>query len=198
MEAVEKVKEHHENGKDYFAVILDWKKPFIDGIETIKQIRRFIGSDITIIIISAYDWSEIELEAKTAGVDLFTIKLLFKSRLIHLFYKIISGNSKKIQSKNEVEEIKQEDFSGIRILLAEDNYLIFMDVQMPVMNGNEASSAIRSLSRKDAYIIPIIAMSANAFSDDVQASLNAGMNGHISKPLDLNQLFKTLKKWLKK
>lgn len=234
-EAIEKVIKRHETGNDYFAVILDWKMPEMDGIEATRRIRQLAGTDVTIIIISAYDWSDIELEARAAGADAFISKPLFKSRLAHLFHEIISGE-KESKKEGEISSIEKEDFSGNRILLAEDNdlnaeitteilnmmgaevdraengkvlvdkfsdskpdyyKLIFMDIQMPIMNGNEAASAIRSLPRKDAHSIPIIAMTANAFSDDVQAALNAGMNEHISKPLSFSQLVGVMHKWLK-
>jgi len=232
-DAVDKVVQRHNEEEDYFAVILDWKMPGMDGIKATKEIRRLVGPDVPIIIISAYDWSDIELEARAAGADAFVGKPLFKSRLAHLFHDLLSGDNDK--PENETNELMNEDFSGKRVLLAEDNELnaeiaeelleltglevdcaengqvavdkfassengyysmIFMDVQMPIMNGNEAARAIRSLSRRDAKGVPIVAMTANAFSEDVQASLNAGMNEHIPKPLDLNQLAKTLRRWL--
>lgn len=233
-DAVEKVVQRHNIGEDYFAVILDWKMPEMDGIRVTREIRRQIGPDVPIIIISAYDWSDIELEARAAGADAFIGKPLFKSRLAHIFHEMISGDDKS-NTKNEIDNLKNTDFSGKRVLLAEDNELnteiavellemtglavecaengqaavdkfaaseqgyynlIFMDIQMPIMNGNEAARAIRSLPRRDAKGIPIVAMTANAFNDDIQASMNAGMNEHISKPLDLKVLTKTLTKWL--
>lgn len=233
-EAVEKAVRRHERGEDYFAVILDWKMPGMDGIGAAKEIRRAIGPDVPIIIISAYDWSDIELEARAAGADAFIGKPLFKSRFAHLFREILSGGEEK-NDESDVKEILSESFAGCRALLAEDNELnaeiatellkmmnveveyaengraavdlfaaseqdryqiVFMDIQMPVMDGNEAARAIRALPRRDAKRIPIIAMTANAFSEDVQASLNAGMNEHIAKPLDLKQFVKVLRRWL--
>lgn len=233
-EAVIKVAERHNENDDYFAVILDWKMPDLDGIQATKEIRRLVGSDVPIIIISAYDWSDIELEARAAGADAFISKPLFKTRLAHVFHDIISGEDEKTTDSG-AEKLMKEDFSGMRVLLVEDNELnaeiaqellemtglevecaengqeavdmfsasengyyniIFMDIQMPVMNGNEAARVIRSLRRRDARGVPIVAMTANAFSEDVQASMNAGMNQHIAKPLDLNQLVKVIKKWL--
>ncbi|MDE6746783.1 MAG: response regulator, partial [Oscillospiraceae bacterium] len=187
-----------------------------------------------IIIISAYDWSDIELEARAAGADAFVSKPLFKSRLARVFHEMISGEEKPT-AESDIDNLKNADFSGKRVLLAEDNELnteiavellemtgltvecaengqkavdkfaaseqgyydlVFMDIQMPIMNGNEAARAIRALDRRDAKGVPIVAMTANAFNDDVQASANAGMNEHISKPLDLKVLVKTLNKWL--
>lgn len=233
-DAVDKVIERHEIEDDYFAVILDWKMPGMDGINATRAIRRLVGPDVPIIIISAYDWSDIELEARAAGADAFIGKPLFKSRLAHLFHDMMSGSEER-DTENDVDGLKKEDFSGKRVMLVEDNELnaeiaqellemtglevelaengqvavdkfaasdygyyqmIFMDIQMPVMNGNEAARAIRALPRRDAKGIPIVAMTANAFSEDVQASLNAGMNEHIPKPLDLKQLVKTLGRWL--
>lgn len=233
-EAVEKAIKRHETGEDYFAVVLDWKMPGMDGIEAAKEIRRVIGRDVPIVIISAYDWSDIELEARAAGADAFIGKPLFKSRFARLFRDILTGGENQLEN-GDVKELLREDFSGCRALLVEDNELnaeiagellnmmnveveyapngqaavdlfaasepnhfriIFMDIQMPVLNGNEAARAIRALPRRDAKGIPIIAMTANAFSEDVQASMNAGMNEHIAKPLDLKQFVKVLRRWL--
>lgn len=233
--AVDKVVQRRDEENDYFAVILDWKMPGMDGVQATREIRRLVGPDVPIIIISAYDWSDIELEARAAGADAFVGKPLFKSRLARLFSDIISGEDHSVP-ENDTDRLAGEDFSGKRVLLVEDNELnaeiakellemtgmevecaengqiavdkfaasesgyynlIFMDIQMPVMNGNDASKAIRALSRRDARAIPIVAMTANAFSEDVQASLNAGMNEHIAKPLDLKQLVRILRTWLR-
>lgn len=234
-DAVKKTVEHHENGSDFFAVILDWKMPGMDGIETTREIRRLVGRDVPIIIISAYDWSDIELEARAAGADAFISKPLFKSRMIHLFHEL-AGENENEKSSSDLEIFSNEDFSGRRALLVEDNFLnaeiageilemtglaveyakdgkeavdimsnaeenyfsvIFMDIQMPVMNGYEAARAIRTLPGNYVKSVPIIAMTANAFAEDVAAAKNAGMNEHIAKPLDLDQLLKALKKWIK-
>lgn len=234
-DAVKKTVEHHENGNDFFAVILDWKMPGMDGIETTREIRRLVGRDVPIIIISAYDWSDIELEARAAGADAFISKPLFKSRMIHLFHEL-AGENENEKSASDLEIFSNEDFSGRRALLVEDNFLnaeiageilemtglaveyakdgkeavdimsnaeenyfsvIFMDIQMPVMNGYEAARAIRTLPGNYVKSVPIIAMTANAFAEDVAAAKNAGMNEHIAKPLDLDQLLKALKKWIK-
>ncbi len=233
-EAVERVAEHYENGNDFFAVILDWRMPEMDGIETTKEIRKKVGKHVPIIIISAYDWSDIELEARAAGANAFISKPLFKSRMVHLFNELVCGETKG-NSGSELDVFSNEDFSGKRALLVEDNELnaeiageildmagltvdfakdgkqavdiitsvrdgyydiIFMDIQMPVMNGYEAAHAIRALSGDYAKSVPIIAMTANAFAEDVTMAKNAGMNEHIAKPLDFGQLLKALKKWL--
>ncbi len=232
-EAVECVAKAHEEDRDFFAVIVDWKMPGMDGIETARAIRSEVGSEVPIIILSAYDWTEIEEEARMAGVDGFISKPLFKSRLIYLFRELKGMDNRKEAVKSEKEAVCS--FEGKRILLAEDNDLnreiaeeiigamgvkvesvvngkeaveqfekmgegyydlILMDIQMPVMNGHEASRTIRSMERSDAASIPIIAMTANAFSEDVAASKKAGMNEHISKPLDVEQLMMCMRHWL--
>ncbi len=233
-EAVERTVAHHRAQQDYFAVILDWKMPGMDGLMTAKAIRKEIGDEVPIIIISAYDWSDIEQEARAAGVNAFISKPLFKSRVSFLFKGLLGKNSQD-SDMSELDQLSESDFSGKRALLAEDNELnseiaveifgmfhlevevakngkeavdmmeskpegyydiIFMDIQMPVMNGYEASRAIRSLARKDIKAMPIVAMTANAFAEDVQAAKNAGMNEHLAKPLNIAQLIKTLKRWL--
>jgi len=234
-EAVERVDQRHQEGNDYFAVLLDWKMEGMDGIETTKEIRKRVGNDVPIIVISAYDWSTIEADALKAGVNAFVGKPLFKSRLVHLFNDLMGRNNEKSVSglRNLIEE---SDFSGKRALLAEDNELnaeiaieilgmigletewahdgreavnmmeksapgyydcIFMDVQMPVMGGLDAAKAIRILPNADAKTIPIFAMTANVFTDDVVAAMNAGMNEHIAKPLDMDNLIMVLNKYLK-
>ncbi len=231
-EAVQRVWEHHRSNQDYFAVILDWKMPEMDGIETARAIREKVGSDVPIIILSAYDWSAVEVEARRAGVNGFISKPLFKSRLVYLFNQIAEKDKNK---EPEEESFTKVNLNGKRILLVEDNELnreiaeeiigetgvmvesaengrealekfekshagyydmILMDIQMPIMNGYEAVEAIRKLPRKDAVEIPIIAMTANAFTEDIQRSKNAGMNEHLTKPLDIEQLMKCLETWL--
>jgi len=230
-EAVERVGEHHQAGKDYFAVILDWKMPDMDGIATARAIREKVGPDVPIIILSAYDWSGVEEEARNAGVNGFISKPLFKSRLVYLFNQIMD----KGQEQQKKDIFTEVELTGKRILLAEDNEInreiaeevlgqtgvtvecvengreaverfvkaeenyydmILMDIQMPVMNGYDATIAIRKLPRKDAVEIPIIAMTANAFAEDIQQSKASGMNEHLTKPLDIGQLMKCLQKWL--
>lgn len=233
-EAVERTVKHHEMNDDFFAVILDWKMPEMNGVETTRRIRRIVGSDMPIIIISAYDWSDIEQEARAAGANGFISKPLFKSRMIHLFNELIDGVEDSAEISG-IDDIFKNVYSGKRALLVEDNELnaeiaeeilgmsgltvefakngkeavdiiadakndyyniIFMDIQMPIMNGYEASRAIRALSGDYPKSVPIVAMTANAFAEDVAAAKNAGMNEHIAKPLDFNQLQKILKKWL--
>lgn len=234
-EAVVCVTKSHQEGEDFFAVILDWKMPDMDGLETARQIRKNVGEDVPIIILSAYDWSGIENEAREAGVNGFISKPLFKSRLVYLFRQIVGEED---NTENTAEEtFSNHNFDGKRILIVEDNDinreiaeeiigsfgvtietasngkqavesfkekgegyydLIFMDVQMPVMNGYEASREIRAFDRADAATVPIIAMTANAFAEDVVESKKAGMSEHITKPLDIGQLKKCLNEWLGK
>ncbi len=233
-EAVQLVSSHHDEKNDFFAVILDWKMPDMNGVETTREIRRLVGRDIPIIIISAYDWSDIELEARMAGADAFISKPLFKSRVAHLFNKLLSKSEEEEQDSS-LSSIASQRHDGKRALLVEDNEInseiageilsmagltveyasngkealdlmaaaadgyydiIFMDIQMPIMNGYEATRAIRELSGSYAKRVPIIAMTANAFAEDVAAAKNAGMNEHIAKPLDFDQLAKVLQRWI--
>lgn len=234
-DAVSRAKEAHESDKDFFAVILDLQMPGMDGIQTARAIRREVGPEIPIIILSAYDWSDVEAEARQAGVDGFLSKPPFRSKLVYLFKKFLGEESRS--EEPEAVPVTEGAFQGKRILLVEDNELnreiaeevigstgvmiesvsdgeqaverfmatepgyydlIFMDIQMPVMNGYEAAASIRMMERPDAETIPIIAMTANAFAEDVIASRQAGMNEHISKPLNMEQLVECMKSWIGK
>ena len=225
--AVERVKFYRKEHKDYDMILIDWKMPGMDGIETAREIRKVVGADVTIIIMTAYDWASIEHEAKLAGVNLLMNKPMFRSSLISAFNQALGI---KEAEKEEPEE-EEFDLSGKRILLAEDNAIntevaqlllkskgadvdvaenglraleklakseegyydaILMDIRMPIMDGLTASRSIRNLSNKDAANIPIIAMTANAFDDDVNKSKAAGMNAHLAKPIDPKRLFRTL------
>ena len=232
-EAVERCAARHKTGRDYFAVILDWKMPKMDGIATARKIRERVGEDVTIIILTSFDFSEIEEEARAAGVNAFMAKPLFRSRLTATLRQFTSGKKEK-NARNYLQDFAKENYAGKRILLVEDNELnreiateiigmtgvaidsaengkiavekvmeapekwydlIFMDIQMPIMNGYEATAAIRALAGSRGKV-PIIAMTANAFAEDVQLAKNTGMNEHIAKPLDLNKLNAVLKQWL--
>ena len=232
-EAVERCYARHETNRDYFAVILDWKMPKMDGIATARKIRERVGEDVMIIILTSFDFSEIEEEARAAGVNAFMAKPLFRSRLTATLRQFTSGK-KEENARNYLEDFAKENYAGKRILLVEDNELnreiateiigmtgvtidsaengkiavekvmeapekwydlIFMDIQMPIMNGYEATAAIRALAGSRGKV-PIIAMTANAFAEDVQLAKNTGMNEHIAKPLDLNKLNDVLKRWL--
>ena len=235
-EAVEKIVKKHEKEDDYFAVIVDWQMPEMNGVDTAKAIRKNIGGNLPIIVMSAYDWSDIEYEAKAAGINAFLTKPIFRLNIINMFKHFVNGEfDNNIQQKTIVSEVDGCDFSGKRVLLVEDNMInreiaieilkttnieveeaengkiaveqfekngagyydiILMDIQMPVMNGYEATEKIRSLKREDAKYVPIIAMTANAFTEDVVNAKNAGMNEHIPKPIDLNKFIRTLKRWI--
>ncbi len=233
-DAIKCVVARHEADDDFFVVILDWKMPGMDGIEVTREIRRQVGEDVPIIVISAYDWSEIEVSARAAGVNAFLSKPLFKSKMVYLFKEIL-GNKEHLQSISTLKTVQKNNFSGKRALLVEDNELnaeiageilgmigleiiyakdgkealdkmaeaeagyydiVFMDIQMPIMDGYEATRAIRSLPGDYPRKVPIIAMTANAFMSDVQACKAVGMNEHIAKPLELDHLFKVLNQWL--
>ena len=228
-EAVDRAAEAHRAAEDYHTIIIDWKMPEMDGLETTRQIRRQVGREVPIIILTAYDWGEIEEEAKAAGVSAFVAKPLLKSRLYHVL-RDLEQESGLISEADEAVELH-----GKHILLAEDNALnaeiaeefirmtgaavdwvtdgkaavdrmaaaeegaydlIFMDIQMPNMDGYQATRAIRALARRDVKDIPIVAMTANAFTEDVRRAKEAGMNEHIAKPLDIKQLSLVMKNWL--
>ena len=232
-EAVERCYARHEMNSDYFAVILDWKMPEMDGIETARKIRERVGKEVTIIILTSFEFSEIEEDARAAGVDAFIAKPLFRSRLTAALRQFTSEKKEK-NARDYLEEFAKADYTGKRILIVEDNELnreiaaeilgmtgaeidvaengkiavekvmnapeneydlAFMDIQMPIMNGYEATAAIRSLPGARGKV-PIIAMTANAFAEDVQMAKNTGMNEHIAKPLDMNKLNDVLKQWL--
>ncbi len=228
--AVEMIAERHRRNDDYRFVLIDWKMPNMDGLQTIHEIHKRVGKDIPIFLISAYGWNEIEEEIVNTGIEGFIAKPLFKSTLYHGLKKYVEGNAAK-EEKKETEEL---DFAGIRILLAEDidiNWeiadellsafgfeteraengqvcvdmfkqsevgyykLILMDIRMPVMDGYDATRAIRALERGDKDL-PIIAMTADAFDNDVQICLDCGMNAHVAKPIDMKELLQVLRKFL--
>ena len=228
LEALGMIEHRHLSGRDYGVVIVDWKMPEIDGIETITRIRSELGDHIPILLISAYDWSDIEERAKEAGANGFVSKPLFRSTLYDKINELIGK-----ESKSQEPEDDYSDLHGLRVLVAEDNdinweiisamlsmfgiasdraengrvcvetmrsaaegryQLIFMDVQMPEMNGLDATRAIRSLDNRWASSIPIVAMTADAFSENVTECLNAGMNGHIAKPVDIKLVIKEIRR----
>ena len=174
--------------------------PEMDGIETTRQIRKRVGNDVTIIILSAYDYSEIEAEAREAGVDEFIAKPLFRSRLTATLKNIIEGKPNK-EAKNYLSNIETAE-NGKEAVEKFANApsgfydLIFMDIHMPVMNGYEATAAIRSHRKYREKQIPIIAMTANAFAEDVVMAKNAGMKEHIAKPLEMNRLCEIMQRYL--
>ncbi len=229
--AVAMVTQRHNRRDDYQIILLDWKLPGMDGIETAKKLREELGDDVPILLISAYDWGEIEDEAKAAGITGFISKPLFKSTLFYGLRQFAGLAANTAEERQEGED----RLEGRRILLAEDNDLnweiaeellgeagltleraengqicvdmfqaaptgrydaILMDIRMPVMNGYEATRAIRRLDRPDADI-PIIAMTADAFSEDIQKALDCGMNAHIAKPIDVREVVRLLGKFIR-
>lgn len=234
-DAVSAVERAMNTALPFYAAILDWKMPGMDGLDTARAIKHLVGDTLPIIILSAYDWSDIELEARAAGVDAFLSKPVFKSGLIRTFKSLRNESPEDTGQTSPLEPLLQNDFSGYRVLLAEDNdlnreiarevlemsgltveeaengqiavdmfsasdagyySLILMDIQMPIMNGYDAAAAIRSMKRTDALQVPIIAMTANAFVEDIQAAKSVGMNEHLAKPIDFDALDSVLKKYL--
>ena len=228
LEALGMIEHRHLAGRDYHVIIVDWKMPDMDGLETISRIRAEIGAQVPILLISAYDWSDIEDKAKEAGANGFVSKPLFRSTLYDKINALIGKESKSVEPEDDYS-----DLQGLHILVAEDNdinweiisamlgmfgitteraengrlcvdrmraaaegsfELIFMDVQMPEMNGLDATRAIRKLDNPWAASIPIIAMTADAFSENVTECLNAGMNGHIAKPIDMKLVIKEIRR----
>ena len=225
--AVEQVNTLWSQNRYYDMILIDWKMPDMDGIETARRIRSIVGPEVTIIIMTAYDWISIEHEAKLAGVNLLMSKPMFKSSLVSAFTKAL-GEKEEQEEKTQVIDY---DFTGKRVLLAEDNQIntevavmlleskgftvdtaesglramemfskspegyynvILMDIRMPLMDGLTAATNIRHLSNADAAAIPIIAMTANAFDDDIEKSKAAGMNAHLAKPIEPERMFQTL------
>ena len=228
--AIELVNEHHKRREDYQIILLDWKLPGMNGIQVAKEIRHNLGDEVPILLISAYDWSEFEAEAREAGISGFISKPLFKSTLYYALRQYMGTETENGQTLNP-----NIDLSGRRILIAEDNELnwevanellsdlgveldwaedgqicldkfqkspegyydaVLMDIRMPHMTGYEATKMIRGLKHPDALSIPIIAMSADAFSDDIQHCLECGMNAHIAKPIDIMEVSRLLKRFL--
>lgn len=214
--------------KPFNIIILDWKMPGMNGLELTKKIREKAGNDIPILLVSAYDWSTIEEDAKKAGVNGFISKPLFRSSLYKKITEVLH-----IHTEQDSQEENNSDIEGMNILIAEDidiNYeivstflemhgitsvrasngeeavtlmesavekqydMIFMDIQMPVMNGLDATRAIRKLANPVARTIPIIAMTADAFSENVAECIEAGMNGHIAKPIDVKVVINEIRR----
>lgn len=227
--AVEMIEKRHEAGEEYQFVLIDWKMPNLDGIQTIRRIRQGVGKQVPVFLISAYDWNDVEENLGSLEIEGFIPKPLFKSTLYHRLCQYVEGYT--------AEEAKPEDevdFTGKRVLLAEDIDInwevaseilsttglaleraengrvcvdmfdssplgyydaVLMDVRMPVMNGYDATRAIRQLDREDKDL-PIIAMTADAFTDDVKVCLECGMNGHLAKPIDLKECIRVLREFL--
>ena len=230
-EGIEMVRLQHARREPYNLILIDWKMPGMDGVETTRYIRNITGDESAIIILTAYRWDDILEEALEAGVDRFISKPLFAATVIEEFKSALE--QKKSSGKNGGAKAELE---GRRILLAEDMKVnsdiitmvlkmrgmeaelagngriavemfsehpegyydaVLMDMRMPEMDGLEATRTIRALDREDAKTIPIIALTANAFDEDVQRSLQAGLNAHLSKPVQPDTLFGTLESLIK-
>ena len=230
MKAVEMIEAHHREDNDYKFVLIDWKMPGMDGIETIREIRKRVGMDIPIFLISAYDWSDMEESVDESMIEGFISKPLFKSTLYHR----LKQYEESYDDSQEQDTSMEADLTGKRILLAEDIDLnwevasailsmtgveldravngqeclnmfdnseigyydaVLMDIRMPIMDGYDATRAIKALEREDSNL-PIIAMTADAFSDDAQRCLECGMVAHIAKPIDVKECMRILNKYL--
>ena len=228
-EALEMVKMRHVRREDYNLILMDWKMPVMDGVETTRRIRSIVGPDTPIIILTSYSWEDIEEEAREAGVDTFAAKPLFAGTVMDEFREVFKKKNAKLMSETV-------DLKGRRVLLAEDVMVnaeimmmvlsmremdvehaengriavemfssheegyydaILMDMRMPEMDGLEATRRIRELDRNDAKTIPIIALTANVFDEDVQRSMQAGLDAHLSKPVEPELLFETLENLIK-
>ncbi|MCM1050286.1 MAG: response regulator [Clostridiales bacterium] len=231
-EALALVRKRREADKDYAVALVDWKMPEMDGAQTVRAIRDIVGENTSIILVTAYDWSDIEEEAKGSGADGFICKPLFKSYLSEKIEHVLKAD----EGSMVVAESSNEDLKGLHVLIAEDNDinwevaseilsmygmsaehaengkiavemmqnaedgkydLILMDVQMPIMNGKEATMEIRKSSRDYVKNIPIIAMTADAFAEDIAACLAAGMDGHVAKPIDTDKLCQEIRRIIK-
>lgn len=227
-EAIEKITKMKQAGTLYDAIILDWQMPEQNGLETARMIRNLIGKELPILIISAYDWSDIAEEAQLVGINGFLSKPVFPTMLYESLMECVYH-----QEANKHKMQNQYDFTGKIILLAEDNKLnreiaiellsdigavieyvcngaeavskfkqsseqyyslILMDIQMPIMNGYTATRIIRNLPRLDAKTVPILAMTADAFMEDIIAAKESGMNGHLAKPLDIAAMKREINK----
>ena len=223
-EAVVRAKHAIDMGDEFYAYIIDWLMPDMNGIETVRRIRRVIGDTSPIIILTAYDWSDIEEEAREAGVTAFCEKPLFMSEL-----RDILSTPVQVKETNVKPDVRS--FKGKKILLAEDNELnqeiaaeilkeagfivevaedgsvavekmkaskpgqydlILMDIQMPIMDGYEATRRIRAMESSYCKQIPIIAMTANAFEDDRALATQAGMSGYLTKPIKIDEMLRAI------
>lgn len=221
-EAVIRANEAFEENDAFKVYIIDWLMPDMNGIETVRRIRAVVGDETPIIILTAYDWADIEQEAKEAGVTAFVEKPIFMSELRRVLTKPM-----EIKEETSQQTERENRYSGKKLLLVEDNELnreiatalleeigiivdsvedgtdavermneveddrydlIFMDIQMPKMDGYMTTREIRTLKNNKKANIPIIAMTANAFEEDKKKAFKAGMNAHIAKPIDIKTI----------
>ena len=227
-EGLQMAKVRHARREPYNLILVDWRMPDMDGVETTRQLREAVGTETPVIILTSYNWDEIAEEAKTAGVDTFVAKPLFAENVLDEFREAFKKKGAKPAQETA-------DLRNRRVLLAEDVTVnaeimimvlsmreiqvdhaengriavemfeehgegyydaVLMDMRMPEMDGLEATRRIRAMDRSDAKKIPIIALTANAFDEDVQHSMQAGLNAHLSKPVEPNVLFETLEELL--
>ena len=228
-EGLQMAKVRHARREPYNLILVDWRMPDMDGVETARRIRDAVGNETPVIILTSYNWDEIEDEARRAGVDTFVAKPLFAGTVLDEFREAFK--------KKNAELVRETvDLKGRRVLLAEDVAVnaeimmmvlsmreiqadhaengriavekfveheegyydaILMDMRMPEMDGLEATRRIRETNRPDAGKIPIIALTANAFDEDVQNSMQAGLNAHLSKPVEPETLFRTLEELIR-
>ena len=232
-DGVKAVEDSVENGEEYNIVIVDWKMPEMDGVETARRIRKRVGRELPIMVLTSFSFEDIEDAAKDAGIDLFLSKPFFVSNFRRAIQQI-STDGTEAEVEPEDDNISMD---GLKVLAAEDNEInveilmelledegvkcdiayngqeavekfeasepdqydvIFMDVQMPVLDGYGAAKAIRACSHQRAKTIPILAMTANAFDDDVKAALASGMNAHLAKPIDMKKLKQLVAKYVLK
>ncbi len=243
-QAVSATMEAHESGKDFDVILLDLKMPEMDGIETARKIREKVGAYVPILVLTSNDWTEIEDDARQAGIDAFMAKPFFVSSFRHtikpLFYDSTINDNKDNREDEPKDKSEAQDegvMEGKLFLIVEDNEInseiltemlkiegadselavngreavemfkksepghydmILMDVQMPVMNGYEATRQIRTCEHPEAKTIPIVAMTANTFAEDVRDALESGMNGHLGKPIDMKAVRELVGKLLGK
>ncbi len=222
--AVQTAVKAHQLGEDFHVILLDWKMPGLDGVETARMIREKVGTDVPILVLTSYDWSEIETEARMAGINAFMPKPFFVSTLWQAIKPLFLDYT---EQKTYEDDTPEDTMEGLLFLVAEDNELnaeiltemlsmegascelamngsealdmfknsepghydmILMDVQMPVMNGYESTRQIRACEHPEAKTIPIVAMTANTFAEDVRNAFDAGMNGHLAKPIDMDAM----------
>ncbi len=233
--AVELAVQAHRRKEDFHVILLDWKMPGMDGVETARRIRDQVGAGVPILVLTSYDWSDIEEEARAAGINAFMPKPFFASVFWQTIEPLFFERADKVEACSE--PIEENVMEGLLFLVAEDNELnaeiltelldmedagcelavnglealnmfkksepghydmILMDVQMPVMNGYEATRQIRACGHPEAAAIPIVAMTANTFAEDVRNAMDAGMDGHLAKPIDMDAVREMVGRLLQK